>query len=65
METKASAKFPLVYTLVRMGSRVSLVKSCEPYHEVFMLRVLRVTSWRRGDSVVQVEGLKKDEFFFA
>ena len=33
----------------------------EPWVEVFKLRVLRVPSWRRGDTALTIECLEKDE----
>ena len=45
----------------RMERMVCLEKCCEPWHVVFMLTVLRVTPWRRGDfipaSLESIEGL--------
>ena len=49
--TWAFAKLSVLYTFVRKGRRVSLLKFCDPCHEVFMLTVLMVPPWRRGDSV--------------
>ena len=33
----------------------------DPWIEVFKLRVLQVPSWKRGDSVLKIKGIEKDE----
>ena len=54
----------VVSSFVRKGRRIYLVNFCEPWHEVFMLRVLRVPSWKRGDSVPASLGSRKGWDFF-
>lgn len=50
MVTRASANLSVVSTFVRMGRRLSLVNFWKPWREVFMLRALRVPTWRIWDS---------------
>ena len=63
MVTSIRANLSVVTTFLRKGIRISLVNICEPGCKVFMLRDLRVLSWRRGDSVPASIGLGKDEMF--
>lgn len=48
---RASDNFSMVTTIVRKWRRISLLNFCKSWSEVFMLSVLSVPSWRRGDSV--------------
>ena len=43
----------------RMGRKCSLVNVCEPRCVVFMLRIFRIPSWRRGDSVLASNGSRE------
>ena len=51
MVNSPSAKLSVVSSFVRKAIRIYLVNFCKPWHEVFILRVLRVHSWRRWNSV--------------
>ena len=63
VQTRASSNFAVMSTFGKEGRRASLLNFCEPGHEAFMLRVLRVPSWKRGKLSLKVLVLEKNEFF--
>jgi len=62
--TRARAKLSVVSTDVRKGRIASLLNFCEPWCDVFILRVLRISSWRRGDSVTASLGSREEWVLF-